>query len=173
MKANRMQTGIIIVTIVALVGAAGVALAGPWGGHGRGYGMGGGYDGDCPRYDEEGNKRGQGGRHMGPGRGFANLTDEQKAQVETLREQFHSETADLRGDIRQRRLALAAELAKKAPDAAKATEMQKEISNLQAELDVKRLAHRLEMQKVLPEGCAFGPGSGGRHHRGGGAGPAY
>lgn len=172
MKANRMQTGIIVVTIFALVGAAGVALAGPWGGHGRGYGTGGGYNQDCPR-DQDGDAGWQRGRHMGPGRGFANLTDEQRAQVETLREQFHSETADLRGDIRQRRLTLAAELAKKTPDAAKATEMQKEISNLQAELDVKRLEHRLEMQKVLPEGCAFGPGFGGRGHRGGGSGLAY
>jgi Spy/CpxP family protein refolding chaperone len=42
------------------------------------------------------------------------------------------------------------ELAKAEPDAAKASGLQKEISELQAQLDQKRIDHMVEMRKVAP-----------------------
>ena len=149
MKKNHIRNGLVLITIVTLVGVSGIALAGPWGGRHMGYGQDAGSGDGCPRYQEGDERRGP-GRHMGAGRGAANLTDEQRTQVETLREDFRKATADLRGDIHQRRLALEAELAKKNPDAATAAGLQKELSALRAELDAKRLEHRLEMKKIVP-----------------------
>lgn len=164
MKTHRIHRSILIAALVALVGFSGIALAdayGPGPGHGkRGYGA----SEDCPRYRD--------GR--GPG-GAANLTDEQIAQVDKLRSDFHNATADLRADLRQRELSLQAELAKKAPDAAKAQALQAEISTLRADLDAKRLAHRMEVRQIAPD-AGFGPAMGygaGPHHGRGGRGGGY
>ena len=153
MKTNRINRGILVAAIVSLVGFSGIALAGPNspGRHMRGDGA------DCPRYQE--------GR--GPGWG-ADLSDEQVAQLEKLRGDFHAATADLRGELRQKELALQAELAKKSPDEAAAMALQKEVSALRADLDAKRLAHRLEVHKIAPEaGFRAGHGPGARHGEGG------
>jgi Spy/CpxP family protein refolding chaperone len=150
MKANHLNRGILVAAIVALVGFSGIALASPYGG---GRHMGYGYnDNDCPRFQE--------GR-----RGGADLNDEQVAQVEKLRDEFHQATAELRSELRQKELALQAELAKKSPDSAAAAGLQKDISALRADLDAKRLAHRLEVQKIVPE-AGSGYGMGPRHGRG-------
>ena len=42
------------------------------------------------------------------------------------------------------------ELAKAEPDASKASGLQKEISELQAQLDQKRIDHMVEMRKLAP-----------------------
>jgi Spy/CpxP family protein refolding chaperone len=113
--------------------------------------------------------------NYGPGSGYGMRgADEQIAQVDKLRTDFHNATADLRADLRQKELSLQAELAKKAPDAAKAQALQAEISALRADLDAKRLAHRMEVHKIAPD-AGFGPEMGygpGPHHgrgcRGGG-----
>ena len=163
MKTNRITRSILIAAFVALVGLSGIAIAGNYG-PGSGYGMrGAGPYGDCPRYPD--------GYRDGRGRwGATNLTDEQIAQVDKLRTDFHNATADLRADLRQKELSLQAELAKKAPDAAKAQALQAEISALRADLDAKRLAHRMEVHKIAPD-AGFGPemgyGPGPHHGRGG------
>jgi len=94
MKTNRIHRSILIAAIVALVGFSGIALAdayGPGSGHGK---RGAGTYGDCPRYHD--------GYHDGRGRWeAANLTDEQIAQLDKLRTDFHDATADLRADLRQ------------------------------------------------------------------------
>lgn len=163
MKTNRIHRSILIAAIVALVGFSGIALAdayGPGSGHGK---RGAGTYGDCPRYHD--------GYHDGRGRWeAANLTDEQIAQLDKLRTDFHDATADLRADLRQKELSLQAELAKKEPDTARAQALQAEISTLRAQLDAKRLAHHLKLRKIAPEvgfGQGMGYGAGPHHGRGG------
>lgn len=80
-----------------------------------------------------------------------NLSDDQVVQLKQLRQAFRAETRDLRGELRQRRLALAAELAKKAPDAAEAGQIQQSISELRRELAQKRLQHLLQAKRIAPE----------------------
>ena len=163
MKKNRINRAVLVTTIIALVGFSGIALAGPYGG-GRHMGYG---NPDCPRFEE--------GRRPGWG---TDLSPEQVAQLEKLRSEFRAATADLRGELRQKELTLRAELAKKTPDEAAAMAMQKEISALRADLDAKRLAHRLEVHKIAPE-AGFGPGFGRGYHQGprqgqgGGRGPCW
>jgi len=159
MKTHRIHRSILIAALVALVGFSGIAIADAYG-PGSGYGKrGAGANGDCPRYHD--------GYRDGRGRwGAANLTDEQIAQVDKLRTDFHNATADLRADLRQKELSLQAELAKKAPDAATAQALQSEISTLRADLDAKRLTHRMEVRQIAPD-AGFGPGMGygaGPHH---------
>jgi len=150
MKSHRIQRTILVVTVVALTGIAGVAFANPYLA-GRNLGYGG--NPDCPRFQNGGGKA-------------ANLSDEQIAQIEKLRSEFNAATADLRQNLRQKELSLQAELAKKSPDAAAAAGLQKEISALSADLDAKRLAHRLEVHKIAPQaGLGYGPGP--HHGRGG------
>ena len=151
-----MKKSMIAITTMTIIGIATYAFAsGPgWGadcgrGQGRMLGRGDGYHMTGP------------GERMGWGRGHgrlrANLTDEQIEQVQALRAKFFKATEELRGDIRQKRLALAAELAKKAPDEAAAMALQKELSGLRAEMDARRLTHRLEMIKIVPEADGFCP----------------
>ncbi|MEE4608687.1 MAG: periplasmic heavy metal sensor [Desulfobacteraceae bacterium] len=80
-----------------------------------------------------------------------NLSEDQMARLKQLRQDFRTETLDLRGELRQRRLALAAELAKKTPDAAEAGQIQKSISALRTELAQKRLDHLLKAKQIAPE----------------------
>jgi len=63
-------------------------------------------------------------------------------------------------------------LAKKKPDVKIAKEIQKEISSLRAELDLKRIDHKLKMKEINPEFQGFaGKFHGrGRHGKGGGRG---
>lgn len=79
------------------------------------------------------------------------LSEDQVAQLKQLRQAFRAETRDLRRELRQRRLALAAELAKKAPDAAEAGQIQQSLSELRSELAQKRLQHLLQAKQIAPE----------------------
>ena len=54
---------------------------------------------------------------------------------------------DIRLQLNEKRQALHTELAKQTPDATTAMTLQKEISDLQAQFDEKRLTHILEMKK--------------------------
>ncbi|MDD3993259.1 MAG: periplasmic heavy metal sensor [Desulfobacterales bacterium] len=162
MKTHRIHRSILIATLVALVGFSGIATADAYG-PGSGYGKrGSSANGDCPRFhDGYRNSRGQWGG--------VDLTDEQIAQLNHLRTDFHKATTDLRADLRQKELSLQAELAKKEPDAAKAQTLQAEISALRGDLDAKRLAHRMEVRKIAPDagfGPAMGYGAGPHHGRG-------
>ena len=109
--------------------------------HGRGW-QGEGYG--CPGY----------GSMMG------NLSDEEIQKMDEQRKAFFKSTQDLRQNIYQKRLALESEFAKKSPDAKNASNLQKEISDLRAQIDQKRIAHLIEMKKINPGlGAGFmGPG---------------
>ncbi len=140
------------------------------------------------------------GYHMGPGygmhRGWAegprgyggagyrgDLSDEDITKLDKERQAFFEATSDLREKLYQKELELRSELAKPEPDAKKAAGIQKDISNLESQLDQNRLDHRIKMRKVFPRfgyrGDGYGPrGSGmgrgmgrGMYGSGGGYGP--
>jgi len=158
MKTNFFRLSLITVTVIALVGMAAMAVAGP--GYGR-YHKGWGGDGpaDCPRWGA-GDDDTQDRRGIGRGYGAqSGMDEEQVKQFQEKRQAFHDDTADLRQEIYQKRLEMQSEMAKKDPEAGELSRLQKEISDLQATFDQKRLTHHLEMKKAFPE-AEFGGGKG-------------
>lgn len=112
---------------------------------------------------------GKGSGNNGMGGASANLTEDQIKQMESERNAFQTATTDIRQRISEKRQALHTELAKQAPDAAAAATLQKEISDLQAQFDQKRLTHIFNMKKIDPNfvegpgmGHGMGPGMGTR-----------
>ena len=170
---NISKTGKIfmVLAIVAVLAIAATSFAG-WGrGHwgydhhmGSGYGMQRGW--------------GQGPRGYG-GQGYqGDLSDEEIAKLDKERQAFFEATSDLREKRYQKELELRSELAKPEPDAKKAAGLQQEISDLESQLDQKRLDHRIKMKKDFPDfgagGYGYGPrgkGMGRVTYGGGGYGP--
>jgi len=109
---------------------------------------------------------------MGPGSGMgaasANLTDDQIKQMNTERNEFQTATQGIHQQLNEKRQALNTELTKQTPDAATAASLQKDISDLQAQFDQKRLTHILKMKKIDPN---FTEGRGMGHGMGPGMGP--
>jgi Spy/CpxP family protein refolding chaperone len=135
---------------------------------GYGYQMGPGYG--MHRGWADGT-RGYGGRVY-----QSDLSDEDIARLDKERQSFFEATSNLREKLYQKELELRSELAKSEPDAQKAAGLQKEISNLESELDQKRLNHHIKMRKDFPRfgymGQGYGPrGMGRGMYRGGGYGP--
>ena len=163
-------TAVIVLAATAMFSAYALADGG-WGRgyHHRGDGYRMGDPENCPGYGKAG-----GGRYGKGARGWGALSEEDAAKVADQRKAFFEDTQDLRQSIHQKRLEMRAEMAKKDPDAAKLTDLQKEVSGLQAEFDQKRLNHRLEIKRLLPEdyraGAGMGHGRGYGHGRGPGAG---
>lgn len=144
---NTITKAAIILAITGIVGFAATSFAG--------WGRGGG-----------GNCWGQGGwgqrGSVAPGT-QRNLSDEQIYQLDKQRQAFFEETENLRENLYQKEFELRSELAKEDPDAQKAAGLQAEISELTAQLDQKRIDHRLKMKKENPEFFAGrGYGQGGR-----------
>ena len=132
---RNVKTIIIAVASVAVIGFAINAFA-----HG-GMGWGGG----------RGHHRG--GMHYQGGYGNGNadqMSPETFKQFEQKREAFFNETQDIRISLYEKERELQNELAKNEPDVAQASRLQKEISDLQAQFDQKRIDHMLEMQKLNP-----------------------
>ena len=144
----------MVLAIVAVLAIAVTSFAG-WGrGYGGyGYHMGPGY----------GMHRGWGQGPMGyGGQGYpGGLSDEDIAKLDQERQAYFDATSDLREKLYQKELELRSELAKAEPDAKTAAGLQKEISNLESELDQKRLDHRIKMRKDFPRfgyrGDGYGP----------------
>ncbi len=167
---------VVIIGAVVLMSGAVVAFAqggrgmGGWGGHmmgygsGYGYGMGPGMMGYGPGYGMGPGMMGYGynGYGYGQGRGmrFGNLSDEDQAKLDAAREKFLASTAKLREQIEDTQFALAQQWRKDNPDAAKITALQKDLSKLEGEFDVKMVQHRLEMRKLLPDNVQQGYGRG-------------
>lgn len=163
---NFSKTGkiLMVLAIVAVFAIAATSFAG-WGRGHRGYGMHGGW-GQGPRgYDAEGYQ--------------SDLSEEDIAKLDKERQAFFEATSDLKEELYQKELELRSELAKPEPDAKKAAGIQKQISNLESQLDQKRLDHRIKMRKDFPQsgyrGDGYGPrgrGMGrGMYGGGGGYGP--
>ena len=166
---NFSKTGkiLMVLAIVAVFAIAATSFAG-WGRGHRGYGMHGGW-GQGPRgYDAEGYQ--------------SDLSEDDIAKLDKERQTFFEATSDLKEELYQKELELRSELAKPEPDAKKAAGIQKQISNLESQLDQKRLDHRIKMRKDFPQsgyrGDGYGPRGrgmgrgmygGGGYGRGGGA----
>ena len=158
MQTNIMRNGIAALVTVAVIAVGSVAFAGKGMGDGDGnYGYGRHHRrADCPY-----------------GQRFADLTPEQREQMETERQAFFDATKKDRQDLYAKRLELRAEIAKSDPDMEKASALQQEVSNLQASLDQKRLTHIMAMRKINPDagrGFFMDGGGRGRHGMGGGMG---
>ena len=142
MRHSKIGRTATILTILAVLGIGAYAYAGPgWGGRGQGGGSGMGYQAAAPD----------------------NLDNETFNRLNAERTAFFNETADLRQRIAEKGLALRTELAKPAPDREAALSIQKDLSQLRAELDAKRLDHRVRMREIAPSagyGKGYGHGQG-------------
>jgi hypothetical protein len=146
MKLNNFTKLVTIMAIAGIVGFAATSFAG--------WGRGGG--GNC-----RGQGSGWGQREFAPADCRGNLNDEQMTRLDEERQAFFEETRNLRQNRYQKKLELRSELAKADPDAQKAADLQAEVSNLTAQLDQKRIAHRIKMKKENPEffdGRGYGRG---------------
>jgi len=159
MRKGFFVTGIAVVAMVMFSTYAFADGSWGWGRHhrGGGYHMGPGYG------DEDAGRYGRGSRTWG------NLSEENAQKLEAQREVFFKDTEDLRRSIYQTRLEMKAEMVKEDADRGKLSDLRKELSNLQAEFDQKRLDYRLEMQKLMPDNYRAGSGMG--RGRGWGRGP--
>jgi hypothetical protein len=130
---------LVVLTVFTVMGFGAYAFANGKMGYGRHHG---GYD--CPGY----------------GYMTGDLSDEDIQKMDAQRKIFFESTEDLRQKLYQKRLAMESEFAKKNPDAKNAANIQKEISDLKAQMDQKRIAHLIEMKKINPYfGAEFmGPG---------------
>ena len=79
------------------------------------------------------------------------LSDEEIQKMDQQRKVFHKANKELKQDVYQKQLELESEFAKKTPDAKKAANIQKEISDLQARIDQNRVVHIIEMKKIDPD----------------------
>ena len=133
---NNFAKAVIVVAIIGIVGFAATSFAG--------WGRGGG--GNC-----WGQGSGWAQRGSGPTGYQSNLSDDEIDKLNNDRQAFFEDTRELRGKLYQKELELRSELAKKDPDAKKAAGLQKELSDLESQLDQKRVNHRIKMQKENPE----------------------
>ena len=101
------------------------------------------------------NQRGWGNQNRRGGCAYgqvnADLTPEQREQMERERQAFFDATNNERQDLYAKRLELRAEMAKSQPDLSKASALQKAVSELQASLDQKRLNHIMTMREINPD----------------------
>lgn len=162
MKSKKITIVLIISSAMLLIGGT-IAFA---------------YDG----WSEKGPGRHHGGYHghmRGDGHGWGrggpryskDLSEEEIAKVEEVKEQFHKETRELRSKIKKTRIDLEDEMAKDEPDKDTLLKIQKNLSKLKAEFDQKAILYHVEMRKLLPEKSRRGDcGRGYRHGYGHGHG---
>lgn len=141
-----MKRAMTVLGIVLLAGVVAVPVLARGPGWGRGPHMMG-YWGEGPGYC------------WGYGRGNANLTDDQRDQLDEVHKRFYDETSKLRDEIRTKSADLAVLLDSTDPDAEKARALQKEISELRTKLAEERVNFQLETRKIDPD-AQFGPGYG-------------
>jgi Spy/CpxP family protein refolding chaperone len=126
-----------------------------------------------------GPEQGRGGRHMmghwgGGGTGhrshsggdYETLTEEQRGQMDKLYQKFYDETAEARSEIWAKSAALNTLLNTSDPDTEKVKALQKEISDLRANIAQERINLELEERKITPDariGRGHGMGGYGRH----------
>ena len=135
MAEKLIRKMVLIPTIIFIVGFGSYALAHM--GEGSGYKRGG--------------HHGSGWHHQGYGGSWGNLSEEKIKQMQAERNAFFEATGEIRAQIYQKRLELGSELAKKDYDIEKAIALQKEISGLRSQLDLKRLDHILNLKKINPD----------------------
>jgi len=152
MKTNNLRNALISLAAVAVIALGANAFADQ--------GMGG-----------QDNQRGWGNQNRRGGCAYgqvnADLTPEQREQMERERQAFFDATKNERQDLYAKRLELKAEMAKSQPDLSKASALQQTVSELQGSLDQKRLNHIMNMRKIDPDaGTRFMMGGRGMGYRG-------
>jgi len=146
--------------LILILGLGALLLAGSWVNAGPGS-QSAPYKGGCSY-----GASGYGGCGGGDCGGYD--TGLRAAQIEDIRrekEAFYNATQNLRASIVEKQGALAAELAKPAPDAGRAGELQSDLSDLKGKFNQKYLQFVIAMKKIVP-GYGAVPGQ----NRGGGAG---
>lgn len=135
-----MSKKLIVGLTVAVVIGIGTYAFGHMGG-GYGY-YGRMHDGPMMMYQ---------GNYGEPGYDYrTNLNDEEIKALEKERSAFLKATDSIRRNLYSKELELRSELYKENPNAAKAEALQKEISELESELDQKRIDHMIKMRKLSP-----------------------
>ena len=170
---NKFGKVMIVVAIVGIAGYAATSFAG--------WGRGGG--GNCWGEGGGGNCSGQGGGYGQRGSaapGYqGNMSDQDIDKIQKERQAFFEDTRVTRENLYQKELELRSEMAKQDPDVNKAVALQKEVSELEGQLNQKRVEQRIKMQKENPDlfagrgygmGRGYGKGGGGMG-RGYGMGP--
>ncbi len=98
--------------------------------------------------DMQGMKRHPG---SGPARmACQDISEEDRKKIDTAVKAFHKDTRDLHQQILSKKLALKSELVKTEPSPKLAMALQKELSDLKAQLAEKRLSHLLDIKKINP-----------------------
>ena len=103
---------------------------------------------------------------------YGNLTESQNAELDRLEQKFFNDTAKLRDEIWAKSEELNTLLNEGDPDVKKVRSLQKEITDLRAEMDRQRIDFELKARKITPRsGYARGYSRGyGRHMMGYGGG---
>ena len=144
---KRKKTTISLLVFGLIIAIATIAFAhGGYGRHMDGYGghmMGPGYDG--------GHMMGY-GPHMRGYAGWDTLSKKDAAKIDAARDDFYKDTRELRGNIEDTSIALRDEMERDQPNESKLTELQKQLSKLQAEFDQKSIEHQLKVGKLMPKG---------------------
>jgi hypothetical protein len=161
---NMNRKLISILAAIALIGIGTFAYAHwneGWGHHGwmhggggaYGYGMPHGYYGNQGYSDLNDEKiKALEEERAAFFKGYSDLNDEKIKALEEERAAFFKETENIRQDLYTKQLALRSELLKSDPDTAKASQLQKDISELEGKLDQKRIDHIIRMRKIFPDG---------------------
>jgi Spy/CpxP family protein refolding chaperone len=146
MKHKKTTIGLLAFGLIVAI----TAVAFAHGGYGRHMGRYKGHNMMGPGY---------GGGHMmdyGPQmRGYdrwGSLSEEDAAKIDAARDEFYKETRKLRGKIDDVRIALRNEMERDQPNEGKVTNLQMQLSKLQAEFDQKLIEHRLKVGKLMPKG---------------------
>lgn len=130
--------------LVAAIAYPVLAWGPGWGGmhRGMGWGYGPGYYGN-----------------NGGGYGYSNLSQEQAAKLDQLRQDFYTDTAPIRNQLWNKSSELNDALNAATPDRDHITALQNEINGLRAQLSQKRLDFSLKARKIAPDtGLAQGYG---------------
>lgn len=122
----------LIVFFLTIVGLGATVYAG-WG-RGSGYSAPGWHHRGGPRY----------------GSMMSGLSPDEMKKIDEQRQAFFDATKELRQKMYETQLGLQSELAKQNPDTQKASELQKELSELRAQLDQKRIEQMVNMRKLNP-----------------------
>ncbi len=148
---NRGNVRIGFTVVGVILGFAALVFAYDnygYGGHMMGGGgqmmaaVGGHNHGDTGNYDEDGD-----------------VTQEQADKFKKTQQAFYQDTRELRKSIKGKRVAIDNELQKQNPDSSIIISLQIELSQIEAQYDMKAIEHQLELRKQLPQ-SAFNEGYG-------------
>jgi zinc resistance-associated protein len=139
-RREKMKKILTVAGVMVLVAALAVPAMAQGPGMGRGRYADAGRD-YCPRY------------------GGANLTEEQRGQLDQLHQKFFDDTAQLRSQLLAKQSELRVLMNTSNPDFEKAKALQKEVSDLKGKMAQERLSLSKEERKINPD-ARFGRGWG-------------